>query len=133
MTIEQIISMLQVCGYTFGVPAAALLVAGIVTCIRWKNGSWTPSEPGSHKPVMQTNAEVREEIAEPPTDPPLTPEVNSPKRRKRKPKSTRPQEQIQIPTVKIVVPEDAETALAELWSRFPDITADWNILFKQEE
>ena len=133
MTIEQIISLLQICGYILAIPTVALLVAGIVTCIRWKNGSWVPTEPGHHKSVIQATAEVRKEIAEPSADPPLTTEVNSQRNRKRKQKSARPQEQIHIPTVKTVVPEDAENALAELWSRFPDITADWNILFRQEE
>lgn len=133
MTIEQIISLLQICGYILAIPAVVLLVAGIVTCIRWKNGSWVPTEPGKHKTANPATGVRNEEIAAPPTGSALTHEVNPQRNLKRRHKSARPQEQIHIPTVKAVVPEDAENALAELWSRFPDITADWNILFRQEE
>lgn len=132
MSVEQVISILQLTGYLLIIPTCLFLVAGIVFSVRWKRGTWVPREPKEKKIVATQSTSDQKD---PHGTSKAQPSRNDAQVKNRKQKSARntSEDPIHVPSVVTKLPEGAEQLFESLWGRFPDISAEWNILFRKEE
>lgn len=125
MTIEQIILLLKICGFALWVPLIVFVVGAIVSFQHMKNPPEIP------EPAEPQSAPVAEESQQ-------TPSTGSGREKSdRKPRGRKqeaaPAEPVREPIVTERIPDIAQQTLAEIWSKFPPIHAQWICISKQED
>lgn len=125
MTIEQIISLLKICGFALWVPLIVFMIEVVIAYRRFKNAQELPDLPdpqttpqAANNPLVQVPAKAG---------------TNTVRRFKGKKQAPVPTAPIREPTVTERIPSAAQKKLEEIWSRFPQIPDQWAIIFNQED
>lgn len=114
MNAEQVITLLQICGYTAIIPAIICMVGVIVTYLRP-----LPDLPPKHTMVNSQH------IADPVT-------YNATTRPQKKKRKAGPSVAL-VPVVVVSVPPAAEKRLSELTARFRNLSSNWTLLSPSRE
>lgn len=120
MIAEQVISLLQLCCYLMIIPTCIFLVAAIILSVRWKQGVWVPKE--KQKTSSESGAGESKKNSK----------TVAKSERKGKDVRSVTEETAQMRTVTAKLPDGAEQLLEKLWAQFPDIPANWIMLFRKE-
>ena len=119
MEIEQIIELFQISGFILILPVIFFLV-GVIRSITLLNTPLPePEATTSQEPLCDENAET---VSAAP--------ARKERRRKNVPAPVVPASK---PVVIMSVPEEAQQALASIWTQIPDIPSTWDISISKEE
>lgn len=126
MEIEQIISLLQICGYILFLPAGGFLVGTVVSILRLRN--CPPDEPVPATAPIDQSDPALQTISEAGDRPRKRPQM-----RKKETKPAVQEISVKQPVVTAVIPSSAQQTIAALWSKFSEIPATWRNLNVEEE
>lgn len=126
MEVEQIISLLHICGYILFLPAGGFLVGVVVSVMRMRrcplDEPMLETAPnGQADPASQTNAETGDKPRK------------QTRRRKKETEAATPKVPDRQPVVIMEIPASTEQAMEAMWSKFSEIPATWQNLIVQEE
>lgn len=127
MAIEQIISLIRLCGWLLMIPALICLTGGLITALRLRSG-------GAADAAVDTPSTIQEGTGEQPGN--KSGQSRSKRKfSKKKPPSTEPVsvETAHQPIVRVYVPESAKAVLGELWAGFPPMPEGWQHLYSKED